>query len=60
MIDYPDLLLPENQSKVEALYPIDAIERARKLLKQVGAIGAYSHSQGIEAIRKDVAEFIEG
>ncbi|CAG8545973.1 1232_t:CDS:2 [Paraglomus occultum] len=59
LIDYPDLLLPENQSKVEALYPPDAIERARRLLKQIGAIGAYSHSQGIESIRKDVAEFIE-
>ncbi|CAG8582525.1 1068_t:CDS:2 [Paraglomus brasilianum] len=59
LIDYPDLLIPENQSKVEALYPIDAIERARKLLKQIGAVGAYSHSQGIESIRNDVAEFIK-
>jgi alanine transaminase len=45
---------------VEALYPMDAIERVQKLLEQIGSIGAYSHSQGISYIRNDVAKFIEG
>ena len=39
---------------------MDAIERAQKLLKQIGNIGAYSHSQGIPYIRDNVAKFIEG
>ncbi|GBC06735.1 hypothetical protein RclHR1_07000005 [Rhizophagus clarus] len=59
LTEYPDLLLPENRSQVEALYPIDAIERAQKLLKEIGSVGAYSHSQGIHYIRNNVAKFIE-
>ncbi|CAG8490407.1 13700_t:CDS:10 [Acaulospora morrowiae] len=59
LTEYPDLLLPENKEHVKALYPPDAIERARTLLKQVGSVGAYSHSQGIPHIRQDVAKFIE-
>ncbi|CAG8468035.1 9690_t:CDS:2 [Ambispora leptoticha] len=59
LTQYPDLLLPENRSKIEALYPRDAIERAEKLLKHIGSVGAYSHSQGISHIRENVAKFIE-
>ncbi|CAG8502168.1 2564_t:CDS:2 [Dentiscutata erythropus] len=59
LTEYPDLLLPENRDRVNALFPSDAIERAQLLLKQIGSVGAYSHSQGIPFIRKDVAKFIE-
>ncbi|CAG8570675.1 3397_t:CDS:2 [Acaulospora colombiana] len=59
LTEYPDLLSPENQDHVKALFPSDAIERARKLLKQIGSVGAYSHSQGVPHIRQDVAKFIE-
>ncbi|KAG9300275.1 hypothetical protein G9A89_011348 [Geosiphon pyriformis] len=59
LVEYPDLLLTENKEKVKALFPEDAIERARTLLKYVGSVGAYSHSQGISYIRQDVAKFIE-
>ncbi|CAG8511025.1 322_t:CDS:2 [Funneliformis caledonium] len=59
LMEYPDLLLPENRKQIEFLYPTDAIERARRLLKQIGSIGAYSHSQGIPCIRDNVAKFIE-
>ncbi|CAG8504378.1 9831_t:CDS:10 [Racocetra fulgida] len=45
LTEYPDLLLPENRNHVNALFPSDAIERAQLLLKQIGSVGAYSHSQ---------------
>ena len=59
MCENPDLLEPEKESIVSQLYPIDAIQRARQILKDIGAsIGAYSHSQGVPALRKSVASFI--
>lgn len=42
------------------IFPADAIARARELYDEIGSIGAYSHSQGIPYIRKQVAKFIEG
>lgn len=61
LVEYPALLDPSNQSTVRQLFPDDAIERARKIVESCGGnIGAYSHSQGIPAIRKNVAAFIEG
>ncbi len=59
LIEYPDLLKPECRSIVSQLYPSDAIERAITMLKDMGgSSGAYSHSQGIPAIRQHVAESI--
>ncbi|KAG2222573.1 hypothetical protein INT45_008692 [Circinella minor] len=59
LCENPDLLEPEKESLVSQLYPIDAIQRARQILKDIGAsIGAYSHSQGVPALRKSVANFI--
>ncbi|ORX89228.1 PLP-dependent transferase [Basidiobolus meristosporus CBS 931.73] len=60
LVENPDLLLDENREKVEALYPIDVIERAKKLVSSAGgSVGAYSHSMGIPYIRQQVAKFIE-
>ncbi|KAI9319115.1 pyridoxal phosphate-dependent transferase [Dichotomocladium elegans] len=59
LCDHPDLLTPENRSTLLKLYPIDAIERAELLLKNIGSVGSYSHSQGIPHIRENVAKFIE-
>ena len=42
------------------IFPKDAIARARELYDEIGSIGAYSHSQGIPYIRKQVAKFIQG
>jgi alanine transaminase len=42
------------------LFPRDAIARAAELYSEIGSIGAYSHSQGVPFIRKNVAAFIEG
>ncbi|EDO15038.1 hypothetical protein Kpol_392p5 [Vanderwaltozyma polyspora DSM 70294] len=53
ILQYPELL--ESGSNI---FKKDAIERARKLLKEIGSVGSYSSSQGIPAIRKTVANFI--
>ncbi|RKP36488.1 pyridoxal phosphate-dependent transferase [Dimargaris cristalligena] len=60
LTEYPELLDPKHADKVTPLFPADAVERAREILNSAGgAIGAYSHSQGIRAIRDHVAQFIE-
>jgi hypothetical protein len=41
-------------------FPEDVIARAKELQSEIGSIGAYSHSQGIPFIRKNVARFIQG
>ena len=41
-------------------FPEDVIARAKELQNEIGSIGAYSHSQGVPFIRKNVAKFIEG
>jgi len=44
----------------ETLFKADSLRRARELLQYTtGGTGAYSHSQGILAVRKTVAKFIE-
>lgn len=55
LIEYPELL------DIDTLpFAPDVKDRARKLLKSMGGnLGAYSHSQGIPAIRESVAKFIE-
>lgn len=57
ILEYPDILKTEYAEKI---YPVDAIDRARTLLKEIVSVGAYSHSQGVLAIRKSIAKFIEG
>ena len=57
-MEYPDLLKDENAELTSKLYPSDAITRAKLLLKNIGSVGAYSHSQGIPLIRENVAKFI--
>ncbi len=42
------------------VFPEDVIARAKELQSEIGSIGAYSHSQGVPFIRKNVARFIEG
>ncbi|KAI0267392.1 transaminase [Gloeopeniophorella convolvens] len=40
-------------------FPADVIARAQELQREIGSIGAYSHSQGVPFIRRSVAKFIE-
>ncbi|KAF8463115.1 putative alanine aminotransferase [Kalaharituber pfeilii] len=56
ILEYPDIL---ETDYAEKLYPADVIERARRLLKEIGSVGAYSHSMGVLGVRKSVAKFIE-
>ena len=61
LIENPDLLKPEVRQVVSKLYPSDALDRASLLLSEMGgSCGAYTHSQGIPAIRRHVAEMIQG
>jgi aspartate/methionine/tyrosine aminotransferase len=55
LMEYPELakLAPN-------AFPSDVLARAEELLREIGSIGAYSHSQGVPFIRKNVVKFIEG
>lgn len=46
--------------KVSELYPADAIRRAKRILQQLKVgVGAYTDSRGSQAIREEIAKFIE-
>lgn len=59
IVENPLLLEHEEVLKNGLGYKQDVIDRARKLLKDVGSVGAYSQSQGAPGIREEVAKFIE-
>ncbi|KAI8927866.1 pyridoxal phosphate-dependent transferase [Entophlyctis helioformis] len=60
LVEYPDLMSEKNLPVTSAIFPVDAIQRAKELLKAMGgSSGAYSHSQGIPLVRERVAQFIE-
>jgi alanine transaminase len=40
-------------------YKPDVLQRAERLLKDVGSVGAYSASNGVPSIRQSVADFLE-
>jgi alanine transaminase len=54
LLEYPALM-----EEGAHLFPKDTIARAKELYEEIGSIGAYSHSQGVPFIRKNVAKFIE-
>ena len=54
-MEYPPLM-----DSAKDIFPPDVIARAKQLYAEIGSIGAYSHSQGVPFIRKNVAKFIEG
>ena len=51
---------PELANLAPNVFPKDVLERAKELSAEIGSIGAYSHSQGVPFIRKNVAAFIQG
>jgi alanine transaminase len=55
LLEYPPLV-----DEAKDLFPKDVLTRAKELYNEIGSIGAYSHSQGIPFIRRNVAKFIEG
>ncbi|CAI4035022.1 hypothetical protein SMKI_12G1600 [Saccharomyces mikatae IFO 1815] len=60
LLQYPELLNQNEQQLVDSkLFKLDAIKRAKSLMEEIGgSVGAYSSSQGVEGIRRSVAEFI--
>lgn len=52
ILEYPALLDKTH------LFPADVVKRAKGILNIIGSTGAYSHSQGIPAVRDAVARFI--
>jgi alanine transaminase len=59
LLENPQLLEHENVLTDSLGYKTDVIARAKKLLKEVKSVGAYSQSQGAPGIRQSVAEYIE-
>jgi alanine transaminase len=59
LLEYPPLLESEDVLLGKLGYKKDAVERARRLLKEVKSVGAYSNSAGVPGVKKSVAEFIE-
>lgn len=59
LVENPQLLENEEVLKNGLGYKSDVLERAKKLLKDVKSVGAYSQSQGAPGIRQSVADFIE-
>ncbi len=59
ILENPQLLESEQVLKDSLGYKSDVIDRAKRLLKDVKSVGAYSQSQGAPGIRQSVADFIE-
>jgi len=59
LLENPTLLEHEDVLLGSLGYKRDVLERAKKLLKEVKSVGAYSQSQGAPGIRQSVAEYIE-
>jgi alanine transaminase len=59
LLEFPQLLESEEVLTGSLGYQTDAIARAKKLLKEVTSVGAYSNSSGAPGIKKSVADFIE-
>jgi alanine transaminase len=54
LLEYPPLM-----ESGKNIFPADVIARANELYTEIGSIGAYTQSQGVPFIRKNVAKFIE-
>jgi len=54
LLEYPPLM-----ESGKNIFPADVIARANELYTEIGSIGAYTHSQGVPFIRKNVAKFIQ-
>lgn len=59
LLENPELLEHEDVLTKSLGYKSDVVARAKKLLKEIKSVGAYSQSQGAPGIRQSVAEYIE-
>ncbi|VEU23736.1 DEKNAAC104848 [Brettanomyces naardenensis] len=55
VLEDPELI---ETAEIASIFPADVISRAKELLKSIGSIGAYSHSQGVKIVRDAVANYI--
>ncbi|SCU87255.1 LAFA_0E05644g1_1 [Lachancea sp. 'fantastica'] len=59
LLQNPDIVNQLPPADLAKLYKPDVIERAQRMLKDVGrSVGAYSQSQGVAGFRQSVADFI--
>ncbi|CCE64898.1 hypothetical protein TPHA_0J00750 [Tetrapisispora phaffii CBS 4417] len=59
LLQYPMVLDETFSGNTKTLYKQDAIERAKRILNDIGSsVGSYSSSQGVFGLRKTVAEYI--
>lgn len=60
LLQLPDALGIDHPNASD-MFPADALQRAREMKSALGGsgMGAYTHSKGVRAFRKDVAAFIE-
>ncbi|KAH3674235.1 hypothetical protein WICMUC_003477 [Wickerhamomyces mucosus] len=58
ILQNPSLLNDNHDSSSSINYPQDVKDRASKLLKEIGSVGAYSQSQGSLIVRESIAKFI--
>lgn len=58
LVEWPELL-EEGGESIKKLYPQDVIDKAIKLVADIGSVGSYTHSQGLPMVREAVARFIE-
>lgn len=49
----------ETKEGLAELFAEDAVARARKYVDSIGSVGAYSDSQGVAVVRKEVASFLK-
>lgn len=59
LVENPLLLEKEDVLVQQLGYKSDVVERARRLLKEVGSVGAYSASAGAPGIKESIAQFLE-
>ncbi|KAL7415863.1 transaminase [Mrakia frigida] len=56
LLEYPDLI---TNPLAPQLFPPDVLERATELHKEVGSVGAYTGSKGLDNVRQHVADWLE-
>jgi hypothetical protein len=57
LLEYPALI---ESPLAPQLFPKDALDRARELKDEIGSVGAYTGSKGLDNVRKHVAQWLEG
>lgn len=57
LLEYPALM---ESPLAPQLFPKDALARAKELKDEIGSVGAYTGSKGLDNVRKHVAQWLDG